>query len=245
MTVLEYLQLKYEQPIPVSLLKKEADIFGIIYPPITGWLSKYGHIVITPDMSMELRFHLMKRIDKQYYQSAIDILGGTLSPIEEVYIIDKKNIQLQKEYDANSIKGKRRLKQAEKLAIRIEKKSNISEKKKPNSTLQHKNKVNRSQSKQPTIGFIKKFVSKSSIDPTSDTFLNSFEWKAIRKIALNLHGSKCQCCGISVKDGAVLNVDHIKPRKFFPELALEVDNLQILCADCNHGKGNWDMTDSR
>ena len=33
--------------------------------------------------------------------------------------------------------------------------------------------------------------------------------------------------------------------KLFPQLALDVDNLQILCHECNHGKGNWDMTDWR
>jgi 5-methylcytosine-specific restriction endonuclease McrA len=42
-----------------------------------------------------------------------------------------------------------------------------------------------------------------------------------------------------------INVDHIKPRKLFPHLALSLDNLQTLCSPCNHGKGNWDMTDWR
>ena len=27
--------------------------------------------------------------------------------------------------------------------------------------------------------------------------------------------------------------------------ALEITNLQILCHECNHGKGNWDQTDWR
>lgn len=53
------------------------------------------------------------------------------------------------------------------------------------------------------------------------------------------------CCGATPATGAVMNVDHIKPRKLYPHLALDVDNLQILCSDCNHGKGNWDMTDWR
>ncbi len=35
----------------------------------------------------------------------------------------------------------------------------------------------------------------------------------------------------------IINVDHIKPRHTFPELELDPDNLQVLCADCNLGKG--------
>lgn len=79
----------------------------------------------------------------------------------------------------------------------------------------------------------------------TDEFLQSFEWRKLRMQALKKHGSRCQCCGATPADGKRMNVDHIKPRKFFPELALELDNLQILCEDCNHGKGNWDQTDWR
>src|SRR5262249_39926358 len=39
--------------------------------------------------------------------------------------------------------------------------------------------------------------------------------------------------------------DHIKPRSKFPELELELGNLQVLCADCNLGKRAWDQTDWR
>jgi 5-methylcytosine-specific restriction endonuclease McrA len=53
------------------------------------------------------------------------------------------------------------------------------------------------------------------------------------------------CCGATPQTGAVMNVDHIKPRKTYPELALSVENLQILCGECNHGKGNWNTTDWR
>ena len=38
---------------------------------------------------------------------------------------------------------------------------------------------------------------------------------------------------------------HIKPRKTHPELALEFDNLQVLCADCNKRKGNKHSIDYR
>jgi 5-methylcytosine-specific restriction endonuclease McrA len=79
----------------------------------------------------------------------------------------------------------------------------------------------------------------------SDEFLQSKAWKRLRLQALELHGRRCQCCGASPETGAVLNVDHIKPRRLFPDLALRLDNLQVLCGDCNEGKGNWCMSDYR
>jgi 5-methylcytosine-specific restriction endonuclease McrA len=80
---------------------------------------------------------------------------------------------------------------------------------------------------------------------TTNAFLESYEWRKLRMEALKLYGPKCMCCGATPATGAVMNVDHIKPRKVFPELALNIRNLQILCHECNHGKGNWDMTDWR
>ena len=76
-------------------------------------------------------------------------------------------------------------------------------------------------------------------------FLNTPAWRKIRMAALVKYGARCQCCGASRKDGIKINVDHIKPRKTHPELALEFDNLQVLCEPCNHGKGNLDTTDWR
>lgn len=83
------------------------------------------------------------------------------------------------------------------------------------------------------------------VDPKSDLFLSTFEWRKLRMEALKKHGATCQCCGASRLTGAVIHVDHIKPRKYYPELALDINNLQVLCDVCNHGKGNWDETDWR
>ena len=80
---------------------------------------------------------------------------------------------------------------------------------------------------------------------SSPEFLSSYEWRKTRMIALKRYGARCMCCGATPATGAVMNVDHIKPRKLYPSLALDVENLQILCGACNHGKGNWDMTDWR
>ena len=82
-------------------------------------------------------------------------------------------------------------------------------------------------------------------DANSDGFLQSKAWKRLRLQALEKHGRRCQCCGASPATGAVLNVDHVMPRRLFPDLALRLDNLQVLCGDCNEGKGNWCMSDFR
>lgn len=83
------------------------------------------------------------------------------------------------------------------------------------------------------------------VDIASTEFLSSFQWRKLRMEALKKYGPKCMCCGATPLDGAVMNVDHIKPRKLWPSLALKITNLQILCHECNHGKGNWDQTDWR
>lgn len=75
-------------------------------------------------------------------------------------------------------------------------------------------------------------------------FYQSQAWRMLRYQALKLYGSKCACCGRK-PPGVLLHVDHVKPVRNFPELALEIENLQILCEDCNIGKGAWDETDWR
>lgn len=76
-------------------------------------------------------------------------------------------------------------------------------------------------------------------------FFMSPEWRTLRYMALNKYGKQCMCCGAKAGNGIVLHVDHIKPRSKFPNLALDITNLQILCEDCNLGKGAWDQTDHR
>lgn len=78
----------------------------------------------------------------------------------------------------------------------------------------------------------------------TNVFLQSYEWRKLRLIIIKKYGARCMCCGAKPPE-VVINVDHIKPRKKYPELALDPDNLQVLCEPCNHGKGNWDETDFR
>lgn len=79
----------------------------------------------------------------------------------------------------------------------------------------------------------------------SENFYKTNAWKYLRMQVLIKYKATCQCCGASKKTGAIIHVDHIKPRSKFPLLALDFDNLQVLCADCNVGKLNIDQTDWR
>lgn len=93
----------------------------------------------------------------------------------------------------------------------------------------------------PTLSASKNGIAHAS----ADVFYKSQEWLKLRFEILARDGRKCASCGITPNEGAVMNVDHIKPRRKYPHLSLEPDNLQVLCSDCNAGKGNWDQTDFR
>jgi 5-methylcytosine-specific restriction endonuclease McrA len=72
---------------------------------------------------------------------------------------------------------------------------------------------------------------------SADVFYASREWRRVRLKALEIHGSRCLCCGASPETGSVLHVDHVRPRSRYPDLSLDIDNLQVLCEACNIGKG--------
>ena len=68
-------------------------------------------------------------------------------------------------------------------------------------------------------------------------FYATDEWRKLRWRVLSVSNGKCTMCGRNSSHGIVLHVDHIKPRSKYPDLELEIDNLQVLCEDCNLGKG--------
>ena len=73
-------------------------------------------------------------------------------------------------------------------------------------------------------------------------FYDTIQWQKLRYKAIKLYGKTCHCCGAT---NVEIHVDHIKPRSKYPELELEINNLQILCRACNLGKGNTDVIDWR
>ena len=72
----------------------------------------------------------------------------------------------------------------------------------------------------------------------SRKFIQSPEWKALRLEAIKKYGSTCCKCGRKPSRRYPVNIDHIKPRRYYPELALDINNLQPLCPPCNKKKGN-------
>lgn len=72
-------------------------------------------------------------------------------------------------------------------------------------------------------------------------FYSSNEWIALRYEALKQFGNRCMCCGRYAKE-VPLHVDHILPRSLYPKRALDINNLQILCVDCNMAKSNGDAS---
>ena len=68
-------------------------------------------------------------------------------------------------------------------------------------------------------------------------FYKTKEWRELRLLILDAQRA-CRLCGRSPDSGAILHVDHIKPRSIYPELSFEPANLQILCSECNMTKSN-------
>ncbi|GEL67239.1 HNH endonuclease [Marinilactibacillus psychrotolerans] len=76
-------------------------------------------------------------------------------------------------------------------------------------------------------------------------FYNSQEWRDLRPIILERDNFECQWCkedgdvkikGDITKEGkpVILEIDHIKELKDYPELSLEPSNLRTLCKDCHN-----------
>lgn len=76
-------------------------------------------------------------------------------------------------------------------------------------------------------------------------FYESYEWLKLRYKTLKAFGSVCMACKRPASDEVIIHVDHIKSVRKYWYLRLDPDNLQVLCSECNHGKGNWDETDWR
>ncbi|TGE04616.1 HNH endonuclease [Hymenobacter fodinae] len=84
-------------------------------------------------------------------------------------------------------------------------------------------------------------------------FYRSWEWHEVRYDFLRSCKNRLRCwlCRRQrgdrneAGDAVRLVVDHIYPVSRYPHLALDTDNLQLLCNDCNRGKSNRHTHDYR
>ena len=65
----------------------------------------------------------------------------------------------------------------------------------------------------------------------SDPFYKSKAWYRIRQKALMRTDSTCEMCGYR---GKGITVHHMKSRREFPMLELELSNLKVVCSACHN-----------
>ncbi len=86
--------------------------------------------------------------------------------------------------------------------------------------------------------------SRNQAGSSFNEFYQSWEWKRLRYDFLLVQGRRCMCCG-NHADNTRIVVDHIKPIRHHWGLRLDRNNLQVLCDDCNMGKGSRHENDFR
>lgn len=86
--------------------------------------------------------------------------------------------------------------------------------------------------------------SASTLERDIRAFYASWEWKRLSFDVKQERGRTCECCGAKAPK-ITIHTDHIKPIRKYWHLRLDRTNLQVLCEDCNMGKGSRDETDFR
>jgi hypothetical protein len=96
---------------------------------------------------------------------------------------------------------------------------------------------------------VKKIPAKSQIETyvrreDANEFYFSNEWADLRNLFIARKNREtsynliCNICNCKITPETGLNVDHIKPIRLFWYDRLKIDNLQIVCVQCNINKGN-------
>ena len=86
---------------------------------------------------------------------------------------------------------------------------------------------------------IKKIKKKYKV--IGESFYLSVEWVMLTKKVRKVFDNSCMKCG----RGGKTHIDHIFPRSLYPDLELDIHNLQILCEKCNVEKSNKNTIDYR
>lgn len=71
-------------------------------------------------------------------------------------------------------------------------------------------------------------------------FYRSGEWHRLRDAVLQRDNYECQECKrngkLTTRHDDILEVDHIKTVEEHPELATDMNNMQVLCKSCHNKK---------
>lgn len=72
-----------------------------------------------------------------------------------------------------------------------------------------------------------------------NSFIKGYSHEAVKIPLFNCNHQKCSYCE-GIPSGSKLRVDHFFPKKLYPELTLDWDNLLPSCENCNRHKSSHD-----
>jgi 5-methylcytosine-specific restriction endonuclease McrA len=70
-----------------------------------------------------------------------------------------------------------------------------------------------------------------TIHKATNPFYFSRRWRTLRQAVLRRDGYRCQVCRCDVSGPGMARVDHVKPMRTHPHLALNPANLRTLCSN--------------
>ena len=75
----------------------------------------------------------------------------------------------------------------------------------------------------------------------SQTLWNRYNRKTVRERLKTMYSGLCCYCESRIGDVAHSNIEHRKPKHYFPESTFSWDNLHLACPKCNTAKSDkWD-----
>jgi hypothetical protein len=83
------------------------------------------------------------------------------------------------------------------------------------------------------------FARKNYADPKYEVFRTSDKGRAWKKHQLAQYNHRCPECYKPI-NGSNANIDHKHPRRYYPWMAWDINNLWILCIECNEAKSDME-----
>lgn len=84
--------------------------------------------------------------------------------------------------------------------------------------------------KKVTLEWLKELIRSGDTSP----FYNTKDWNLIREKKRKTEHYECERCRRKGKHKSGTTVHHKKYLRYYPELALDINNLECLCGDCHY-----------